>query len=83
MSDRIEITCPHAKSPMTPCVARDGGLAVTDVPDEVCVGCGESPVALLAELGDRYEPASKAIPEDATEAADRLTVLVADYINQS
>lgn len=32
------IECPRQRSSMTPCIARDGALAVAD--DRVCVGCG-------------------------------------------
>lgn len=42
-----DLQCPRERSPMTPCVARDGSLAVAD--DGVCVGCGEDPVHLLAD----------------------------------
>jgi hypothetical protein len=42
------IGCPRAKSDMTPCVARDGRLAELDAGN--CVGCGEWPADLLAEL---------------------------------
>jgi hypothetical protein len=35
-----ELVCPRAKSDMTPCVARDGNLAVAvKFSQEVCVGC--------------------------------------------
>lgn len=46
------IHCPHAKSDMTPCVARDGDLAVAN--DGVCVGCGQSPAALFQKLVTKY-----------------------------
>jgi hypothetical protein len=42
------VGCPRAKSDMTPCVARDGHTAQAD--DGVCVGCGQNPADLLAEL---------------------------------
>jgi hypothetical protein len=42
------VGCPRAKSDMTPCVARDGETAVDDGGE--CVGCGERPAKLLAEL---------------------------------
>lgn len=32
-----DLVCPREKSAMTPCIARDGALAVAD---QVCVGCG-------------------------------------------
>lgn len=43
-----ELECPREKSDMTPCVARDGDLAMTN--DLHCVGCGASVVELLKEL---------------------------------
>jgi len=46
--DPGHIGCPRAKSDMTPCVARDGQLAVAD--DQHCVGCNRRPADLLAEL---------------------------------
>ncbi len=61
-----ELTCPREKSEMTPCVARDGGLAVCDInigdadraliisrrTELVCVGC-EAKVAWLLDQEDR------------------------------
>ena len=44
-----EIICPREKSDMTPCVARDGGLAASD--DGWCVGCDKG----LRGLVDREE----------------------------
>ena len=46
--DPQHIGCPRARSDMTPCVARDGALAVAD--DERCVGCNQHPAELLMEL---------------------------------
>ena len=48
----FEIDCPHAKSSMTPCVARDGQLACAD--DGFCVGCGHHPADLLRDLVRKY-----------------------------
>lgn len=42
---RSELVCPREKSEMTPCVARDGDLAMFE--DEVCIGCGVNVVELL------------------------------------
>lgn len=41
-----KIVCPREKSPMTPCVARDGGICVAE--GDVCVGCGQRVDELLA-----------------------------------
>lgn len=42
-----EVTCPRERSEMTPCIARDGHLALAD--DGDCVGCMASPFTLLRE----------------------------------
>jgi hypothetical protein len=44
------VGCPRAQSDMTPCIARDGHLALAD--DLRCVGCNQGPIALLKELAD-------------------------------
>lgn len=40
-----ELVCPREKSSMTPCIARDGDLAMLD--DKTCVGCGCSVIDQL------------------------------------
>jgi hypothetical protein len=52
MMERTYIDCPRAKSDMTPCVARDGKLALTD--DGLCVGCLQHPAELLKDLVPKY-----------------------------
>lgn len=42
-----KVGCPRAQLDMTPCVARDGKLAVAN--DGCCVGCGQHPADLLKE----------------------------------
>jgi hypothetical protein len=42
------VGCPRAESDMSPCIARDGHLAVADTMR--CVGCGQDPQQLLDEL---------------------------------
>ena len=51
--DPAHVGCPWAKSDMTPCVARDGHLAITTRP-AVCVGCGNTLPYLLADLADDW-----------------------------
>lgn len=46
--DPEHVGCPRAKSDMTPCVARDGTLALLD--DGTCVGCRQHPATLLLQL---------------------------------
>jgi hypothetical protein len=77
----VHVDCPRARSWMTPCVARDRSPALAD--DNVCVGCGHDPRALLADLAGRWPDAPAGLVEacsGADEAADRLTSAVADYL---
>jgi hypothetical protein len=46
--DPNHVGCPRAKSDMTPCIARDGALALAD--NFRCVGCNAHPKDLLDEL---------------------------------
>ena len=46
------ISCPRAKSDMTPCVVRDGRVACAN--DGFCVGCGIDPADELKLLAERY-----------------------------
>ena len=41
-----EIKCPREKTFMTPCVVRDGDLAMTD--QKECVGCGSNVLDLIS-----------------------------------
>jgi hypothetical protein len=45
--DPGHVGCPRAQSDMTPCIARDGRLALDG---SECVGCGAAPGRLLSEL---------------------------------
>jgi len=81
---RDEVNCPRARSWMTPCVARDGALAIDDpgAPRPVCVGCGSEPRALLRDLAERYEPARRHLQtQDPGACADTLTRMVAEYLD--
>ena len=71
------VGCPFAKSDMTPCIARDGHLALAGDPPSVCVGCGHDPAFLIRDLASDYQPAREvAETGDPPAAADRLAVLV-------
>lgn len=72
-----EVSCPRARSWMTPCIARDGSAALAE--DE-CVGCSERPLNLLLDLARSYAPAREGAPGDQSEAADLLQRHVADYV---
>jgi hypothetical protein len=52
------VSCPWAKSDMTPCLARDGHLAqVPSAKGTVCAGCGNTLAYLYRDLASDYEPA--------------------------
>lgn len=75
--DPQHIGCPRARSDMTPCIARDGHLALYD--DGDCVGCGERAEGLDGLLQAlRHEVTGKS-PSPVTiprHAADKLRDLV-------
>jgi hypothetical protein len=58
---RETLTCPRERSDMTPCIARDGGMAVAYVrlpageERAVCVGCETSLQRLLENERSRQE----------------------------
>lgn len=51
------IGCPWAKSDMSPCIARDGRLALSSGMRQVCVCCGNTPEYLIEDLAGAYQPA--------------------------
>jgi hypothetical protein len=84
--DPEHVGCPRARTDMTPCVARDGALAVDDTRAKkpVCVGCGAGPRALLLELSEVYEPARRyRQTHDPSNAADTLRRLVREATGQA
>lgn len=75
-NDPDYVVCPWAKSDMSPCIARDGRLALTVAPS-ACTGCGHTAPYLLADLADDYGPAAKAdIPARDARVAELLRDLV-------
>ena len=48
---RFELVCPHEQSEMTPCINRDGALALADT--NQCVGCGTRLSVLIEEDQER------------------------------
>jgi hypothetical protein len=68
--DPNHVGCPRARTDMTPCIARDGCLALTD--DGHCVGCNARPARLLTEL----RPKERHWRGTLAEQADRLSSLV-------
>jgi hypothetical protein len=80
------IDCPRARTGMTPCIARDGRLALSDHDDIrplTCVGCSADPCRLLLDLSERYVPARRYRQTHAPmNCADTLARLVEEYVNQ-
>lgn len=55
---RQDLVCPRERSEMTPCIARDGSLAVAAAHDgPVCVGCNHRVQVLLAQEQARHKEA--------------------------
>ena len=72
------VDCPRAPSPESPCVARDGRVALAN--DGDCVGCGANPGLMLEDLA-RKHPA--AVPDrglTGRDAADALQRHVHGYL---
>jgi hypothetical protein len=63
---------------MSPCVARDGQLALTDDPVPVCRGCANTPEDLIEDLAQEYPPAEglKAGAGDPLDAADKFAQVI-------
>jgi hypothetical protein len=83
-----EIDCPRARTPMTPCIARDGATALADPlrsdPRQApsCVGCNAKPRDLLVDLAEQYEPARHHLQTHSPKhAADLLARFVAEYVS--
>lgn len=72
--DPGHVGCPRARSDMTPCIARDGRLAIYD--DGDCVGCGVNAWEALVAL----KRAQKLSPPSASQSpehfADQLQKIV-------
>ena len=49
-----QLVCPREKSDMTPCIARDGHLAVASGVGFVCVGCESYVDHLLAKEREKH-----------------------------
>jgi hypothetical protein len=68
---------------MTPCIARDGHLALSDrtpAGPPVCVACGANPHELIKELNLNSPPSgmrySATVPPNKSQAADILRDVV-------
>jgi hypothetical protein len=74
--DPAYVGCPFARSDMSPCVARDGQLAL-DVED-LCAGCGNTPEYLIGDLAADYRPAEVLAAEagEPQGAADAFAAMV-------
>jgi hypothetical protein len=72
------VGCPWARSDMTPCIARDGDLALTSGLDAMCAGCRQTPEYLVEDLAQGYPPAEslKASSTGPADAANEFALLV-------
>jgi hypothetical protein len=75
--DPAHVGCPYARSDMSPCVARDGRLALAGDPPETCVCCGNTPEFLAGDLAEAYDPArALLVTGDPVTLADEFAELV-------
>jgi hypothetical protein len=74
--DPAHVGCPWARSSMSPCIARDGRLALAAGQDEVCTGCGLTPEHHVEDLAAYYEPAGAIMPGDPATMADEFAEMV-------
>ena len=75
--DPQHIGCPWAKSDMTPCIARDGRLALIGNPPARCFGCAHTPEYLIDDLAGAYEPArALLVSGDLIALADEFAIAV-------
>jgi hypothetical protein len=68
------VGCPRAKSDMTPCIARDGHLAMYD--DGQCVGCGVSGWDALVKLKRAQGLTPPSASQSHEHVADQLKKIV-------
>jgi hypothetical protein len=76
--DPSYIGCPFARSDMTPCIARDGRLALAGSPPSVCAGCANTPEYLIEDLAESYDPARRLLAEtgEPQGAADEFAQMI-------
>ncbi|HXJ27623.1 MAG TPA: hypothetical protein VNH17_18050 [Streptosporangiaceae bacterium] len=74
--DLARVGCPFARSRRSPCLARDGRLALTADPEPLCRGCYRSPDQQREDLALYYEPAGDLLPADPVTMADELAAMV-------
>lgn len=75
-----KIDCPRARTWMTPCIARDGALALDEDLDGTCIGCGIRPRAALVELAERAGPVEAPPRASARTLAELLRRQVSSYM---
>lgn len=82
--DPEHVGCPRARTDMTPCIARDGHLALAD--DDGCVGCGQRADGLDGLLQALRHEATGRSASPVTiprHAADKLRDLVREVTEPS
>lgn len=76
-SDPEHVGCPYARTSETPCVARDGRLALDG--DQVCAGCDHPPVFLIEDLAIEWPAALDLLPDDDEEYVGDPDVLADEF----
>ena len=72
--DPGHVGCPRARTDMTPCIARDGRVALDDT--QVCVGCGVNPWDALVEIKEAQKLSPPARDTGPGHFADQLQKIV-------
>ena len=74
-NDPAHVGCPYARRKRSPCIARDGRLALDD--RMICRGCGIGPEELAGELAEAYDPARDLlVTGDPVTLADEFAAAV-------
>jgi hypothetical protein len=72
--DPEHVGCPRAKSDMTPCIARDGRLALCN--EGECVGCGTAAWDALTAIKRAQKLSPSSASQSAEHFADQLRKIV-------
>ena len=71
------VGCPFEKSAWSPCLARDGHLALAGDPPDACACCAHTPEYLAGDLAEAYEPARRLLDTgDPVTLADQFAAMV-------
>jgi len=74
--DPAHVGCPFARSRRSPCMARDGRLALVESPAMVCEGCYHTPEQQVEDLAMYWPPAEGIAPGEPVTMADEFAAMV-------